>query len=165
VSEQAAARIPGQLDVDELLALAVRDERAPAATALTDELMPPPEELVAAFVTTLVASPQTQRTYARACRRFVRRLSPVATAEDLTAASVARYHARLDAVRAALGEGGGEVVCFAGHEAGILAEVPPVGMLLVRNPAGVSHPPAQEVSLADAAVAASALARALERLL
>ena len=75
------ARIPGQLDVDEVLELVVRDERAPAATAaVRGELVAPAEELVDAFVTTLVASPQTQRTYARACRRFVRWLGPLAAA-------------------------------------------------------------------------------------
>lgn len=70
-----------------------------------------------------------------------------------------------DAVRAALrATGADEVLCFAGHDAGILAEVLPAGMLLVRNPAGVSHAAEEHVSLEDAAVATSALARALERL-
>jgi N-carbamoyl-L-amino-acid hydrolase len=57
-----------------------------------------------------------------------------------------------------------EVLCFAGHDAGILAEHLPAGMVLVRNEAGTSHAPAEHVELADAAEAATALARALERL-
>ena len=32
-----------------------------------------------------------------------------------------------------------EVVCFAGHDAGVIAQRRPAGMVLVRNPAGVSH--------------------------
>jgi N-carbamoyl-L-amino-acid hydrolase len=54
-----------------------------------------------------------------------------------------------------------EVVCFAGHDAGILAERLPAAMLLVRNETGVSHSPAEDVDLADAAVAARVVERAL----
>lgn len=57
-----------------------------------------------------------------------------------------------------------EVVCFAGHDAGILAERIPAGMVLVRNPSGVSHSPAEEVDVADAAVAANALLGALREM-
>jgi beta-ureidopropionase / N-carbamoyl-L-amino-acid hydrolase len=57
-----------------------------------------------------------------------------------------------------------QVLCFAGHDAGILAEQLPAGMLLVRNAEGTSHAPSEHVELSDAAEAASALARALERL-
>ena len=57
-----------------------------------------------------------------------------------------------------------ELLCFAGHDAGILAEHLPAGMVLVRNAEGTSHAPSEHVELADAAEAASALARALERL-
>jgi N-carbamoyl-L-amino-acid hydrolase len=56
------------------------------------------------------------------------------------------------------------IVCFAGHDAGILAERLPAGMVLVRNPTGVSHAPEEEVSLEDAAAGAGALLRALEAL-
>lgn len=87
--------IPSQLDVDDMLALTVRDERAPTAVALSGELVAPADELVEAFAATLVARPQTQRTYERACRRFARWLGPLAGPEDLTAANVARYHAHL----------------------------------------------------------------------
>jgi N-carbamoyl-L-amino-acid hydrolase len=48
-----------------------------------------------------------------------------------------------------------EHVCFAGHDAGVLAGRLPAAMLLVRNPTGVSHSPAEDVSLADAALAAN----------
>jgi len=66
-------------------------------------------------------------------------------------------------VLAALGELPG-LVCFAGHDAGILAARMPAGMVFVRNPTGVSHAPEEDVSLEDAAVAATALHDALERL-
>jgi N-carbamoyl-L-amino-acid hydrolase len=56
------------------------------------------------------------------------------------------------------------LVCFAGHDAGIVAERRPAGMVLVRNPSGVSHAPEEEVSLDDAAVGAAALLRAVEAL-
>jgi N-carbamoyl-L-amino-acid hydrolase len=67
------------------------------------------------------------------------------------------------AVRAALGELP-ELVCYAGHDAGILAERIPAGMVFVRNATGISHSPDEHVELEDAAVAASALLRALEAL-
>jgi N-carbamoyl-L-amino-acid hydrolase len=56
------------------------------------------------------------------------------------------------------------LVCFAGHDAGILAERVPAGMVFVRNPTGVSHAPEEDVDLDDAAVAANALVAAAERL-
>ncbi len=57
-----------------------------------------------------------------------------------------------------------EVVCFAGHDAGVLADLAPAGMVLVRNPTGVSHSPAEDVELDDAAVAATVVERALATL-
>ena len=57
-----------------------------------------------------------------------------------------------------------ELVCFAGHDAGVLAERIPAGMLFVRNPTGISHSPEESVSLDDAAIAARVSARALELL-
>jgi N-carbamoyl-L-amino-acid hydrolase len=54
-----------------------------------------------------------------------------------------------------------EVVCFAGHDAGVLAERIPAGMVLVRNDSGVSHSPEETVDLDDAAVAVKVVARAL----
>ena len=56
------------------------------------------------------------------------------------------------------------VISFAGHDAGILAAKVPAGMVFVRNPTGVSHSPEEDVDLEDAAVAATALHDALERL-
>ena len=49
------------------------------------------------------------------------------------------------------------LVCYAGHDAGVIAAARPAGMVLVRNETGVSHSPEEEVSLEDAAVAANAL--------
>jgi N-carbamoyl-L-amino-acid hydrolase len=57
-----------------------------------------------------------------------------------------------------------ELVCFAGHDAGVLAERIPAAMLFVRNATGVSHSPEETVSLGDAAIAARVVARALESL-
>jgi N-carbamoyl-L-amino-acid hydrolase len=57
-----------------------------------------------------------------------------------------------------------QLVCFAGHDAGILAPHQPAGMVFVRNPTGVSHAPEEEVDMEDAAVAANALLATLERL-
>ncbi|HTU87701.1 MAG TPA: M20/M25/M40 family metallo-hydrolase, partial [Solirubrobacteraceae bacterium] len=63
-----------------------------------------------------------------------------------------------------LGHAAPELVCFAGHDAGVLAERVPAAMLLVRNPTGVSHSPEEAVSLDDAAIAARVVERALELL-
>jgi N-carbamoyl-L-amino-acid hydrolase len=57
-----------------------------------------------------------------------------------------------------------ELVCFAGHDAGVLAERVPAGMLFVRNPTGISHSPEESVSLDDAAIAVRVVERALELL-
>jgi beta-ureidopropionase / N-carbamoyl-L-amino-acid hydrolase len=57
-----------------------------------------------------------------------------------------------------------EIVCFAGHDAGVIAQRRPAGMVLVRNAAGVSHAPEETVDLEDAAVAARVLQAALEGL-
>jgi N-carbamoyl-L-amino-acid hydrolase len=56
------------------------------------------------------------------------------------------------------------LVCFAGHDAGILAQCLPAGMVFVRNATGVSHAPEEHVELEDAAVAATVVQRALARL-
>jgi len=55
-------------------------------------------------------------------------------------------------------------VCWAGHDAGMLAETLPAGMILVRNPSGVSHAPEEAVDLADAAVGANAILAAVRSL-
>ena len=67
-------------------------------------------------------------------------------------------------VEAAGGRAAEPVVCFAGHDAGVIAAERPAGMVLVRNPSGISHAPEEDVSLEDAAVAANAVVAALERL-
>ena len=54
-----------------------------------------------------------------------------------------------------------EQVCFAGHDAGVLAGRLPAAMVLVRNPTGVSHSPDEDVSLEDAAVAARVVLSAI----
>jgi beta-ureidopropionase / N-carbamoyl-L-amino-acid hydrolase len=63
--------------------------------------------------------------------------------------------------RALLGADIPEVVCFAGHDAGVLAGAMPAAMVLVRNATGVSHSPEESVELEDAAVAARVVAEAL----
>jgi site-specific recombinase XerC len=85
----------GRLYVNEGLELVVRDERAPASTSIRGELVGAADELVEQFTLTLVASPQTQRTYRRACGAFTAWLGSLAGPEDLTAANVAAYHAEL----------------------------------------------------------------------
>jgi N-carbamoyl-L-amino-acid hydrolase len=59
-------------------------------------------------------------------------------------------------LRAALGDPEG-VLCFAGHDAGILAAQIPAAMVLVRNPSGISHSPDEAVDLDDAAAGARAI--------
>jgi N-carbamoyl-L-amino-acid hydrolase len=53
----------------------------------------------------------------------------------------------------------------AGHDAGVLAEVIPTGMLFVRNPTGASHTPAEAAGPEDVTAGAIALADVLESLL
>lgn len=60
-----------------------------------------------------------------------------------------------------VGHAAPELVCFAGHDAGVLAERVPAAMVLVRNETGVSHSPAEAVDLDDAAVAARVVEDAL----
>jgi N-carbamoyl-L-amino-acid hydrolase len=71
-------------------------------------------------------------------------------------------------VRRALHEAAGgpapELVCFAGHDAGVIAEQRPAGMVFVRNQTGVSHSPHEHVELEDAAQAATVMLRAMEKL-
>jgi N-carbamoyl-L-amino-acid hydrolase len=69
-------------------------------------------------------------------------------------------------LRAAAGDGAAvpELLCWAGHDAGILAARIPAAMVLVRNATGVSHAPAEHVELTDAAAAATLILRMLEGL-
>jgi beta-ureidopropionase / N-carbamoyl-L-amino-acid hydrolase len=56
------------------------------------------------------------------------------------------------------------IVCYAGHDAGVIAGARPAGMVLVRNETGISHSPEEDVTLEDAAVGANALLTAMEKL-
>jgi N-carbamoyl-L-amino-acid hydrolase len=82
--------------------------------------------------------------------------------EDLPKGAALSVASRSDGVtfdadlRARLGDPDG-IVCFAGHDAGILAERIPAAMLLTRNPTGVSHSPEEGVDFDDAAAAANAI--------
>ena len=53
----------------------------------------------------------------------------------------------------------------AGHDAGVLAEVIPTGMLYVRNPTGASHTPEEYASPADVTAGVQALTAVLAHLL
>jgi N-carbamoyl-L-amino-acid hydrolase len=66
-----------------------------------------------------------------------------------------------EAARARTGHAPPEVLCFAGHDAGVLAERIPAAMVLVRNATGVSHAPEEEIDLADAVLSAQVVADAL----
>ena len=70
----------------------------------------------------------------------------------------------LEALLAGLRPPKPRLVCYAGHDAGVIAAVRPAGMVLVRNETGISHSPDEYVSLDDAAVAANALLAAAEEL-
>jgi N-carbamoyl-L-amino-acid hydrolase len=70
----------------------------------------------------------------------------------------------VEALGHALRPGAPRLVCYAGHDAGVIAERRPAGMVLVRNETGISHSPAEDVSLEDAAVAANGLLAAAEEL-
>jgi acetylornithine deacetylase/succinyl-diaminopimelate desuccinylase-like protein len=72
--------------------------------------------------------------------------------------------AALSAAAAALGHAAPEVLCMAGHDAGVVQRARPAAMVLVRNREGVSHAPDEHVDLADAAVAATVLLTALDGL-
>jgi N-carbamoyl-L-amino-acid hydrolase len=57
-----------------------------------------------------------------------------------------------------------DVLCWAGHDAGVLAARVPAAMVLVRNATGVSHSAAEHVELEDAAAGAMLILQALEGL-
>ena len=69
-----------------------------------------------------------------------------------------------DALAGAAGADAPRLLSFAGHDAGVLGERIPAGMVFVRNPTGISHSPQEHVSLDDAAVGATVMLRALESL-
>jgi N-carbamoyl-L-amino-acid hydrolase len=70
----------------------------------------------------------------------------------------------VEALAHALRPGAPRLVCYAGHDAGVVAMQRPAGMVLVRNETGISHSPQEEISLEDAAVGARALLAAVEEL-
>jgi N-carbamoyl-L-amino-acid hydrolase len=57
-----------------------------------------------------------------------------------------------------------ELATGAGHDAGILAEHVPAGMIFVRNPTGISHSPAEFAEAEDCNDGSRALAEVLENL-
>ncbi len=70
----------------------------------------------------------------------------------------------VEALAHALRPGAARLVCYAGHDAGVIATARPAGMVLVRNESGISHSPEEDVSLEDAAVGANAMLAAAEEL-
>ncbi|MCC6831778.1 MAG: Zn-dependent hydrolase [Thermoleophilia bacterium] len=68
------------------------------------------------------------------------------------------------ALRAGLPPDARELLCFAGHDAGILAERIPAGMVFVRNATGISHAPQEHVEPGDAAAAAELMLDGLRML-
>src|SRR5207248_10827089 len=72
--------------------------------------------------------------------------------------------ARIAAARAAAGVDAPRLRPGAGHDAGVLAARVPAAMLCVRNPAGVSHAPAEHAEPADCELGVTALAAVLEDL-
>jgi beta-ureidopropionase / N-carbamoyl-L-amino-acid hydrolase len=65
---------------------------------------------------------------------------------------------------AVIGHAVPELVCFAGHDAGVVAERVPAAMVFVRNPTGVSHSADEAIELADAAAAARVVALVMQEL-
>jgi N-carbamoyl-L-amino-acid hydrolase len=88
----------------------------------------------------------------------------VASRTDAREFDAALRAALTRATESVLGRSAPELVCFAGHDAGVVAEHLPAAMLFVRNPTGVSHSPEEAIDLEDAALAARVVARALEEL-
>ena len=72
--------------------------------------------------------------------------------------------ARLARALAARGVAAPVLATGAGHDAGVLAARLPAAMLFVRNPAGVSHSPAEHADPADCAAGVAALAVVIEEL-
>lgn len=88
----------------------------------------------------------------------------VASRSDAREFSVSLRDALARASESVVGHTVPELVSFAGHDAGVVAERVPAAMLFVRNETGVSHSPAEDVDVADAAVAARVVERALTSL-
>lgn len=58
-----------------------------------------------------------------------------------------------------------DCLCFAGHDAGLLAARIPAAMVLVRNQTGISHAPEEHVELADAEAGIAVIGHALGELI
>jgi allantoate deiminase len=71
---------------------------------------------------------------------------------------------RVSEAVAALGHPVRQLASGAGHDAAIISTIAPVSMLFVRCAAGISHNPAESVTLEDVAAALEASVRFLERL-
>lgn len=69
-----------------------------------------------------------------------------------------------EALLRGLGPGAPRLVSYVGHDAGVIAEKRPAGMVLVRNETGISHSPDEDVDLADAAAGTTAVLAAVEAL-
>jgi len=81
---------------------------------------------------------------------------------EFSAAVRERLH---EASAQVLGSAVPDSVCFAGHDAGLLAPRVPAAMVLVRNRSGVSHSPQESIDLADAELATDVIERALTELI
>jgi beta-ureidopropionase / N-carbamoyl-L-amino-acid hydrolase len=164
----AAARLilrADELATTEMVATAGRisvEPNAPTTVAShvrlwLDARAPGPDELDAWWEGLRAATLDLQEATAVEVRMSVASLNPGTTFDEEVRSAL-----RL----AAEGEGVAvpEIVCFAGHDAGVIAQRRPAGMVLVRNAAGVSHAPEEAVDLEDAAVAARVLQTAIEGL-
>ena len=58
-----------------------------------------------------------------------------------------------------------DCLCFAGHDAGVLAARIPAAMVLVRNATGISHAPEEQVDLVDAETGIALIEHALRGLI
>jgi N-carbamoyl-L-amino-acid hydrolase len=75
-----------------------------------------------------------------------------------------RLRSRLVSLSEEMGARAPEMDCYAGHDAGLIAGRLPAAMVLVRNETGVSHSPAEQVRLEDAAFGAELVLRLLKEL-
>jgi N-carbamoyl-L-amino-acid hydrolase len=87
----------------------------------------------------------------------------VEVTEESANGSVA-FPAGFRAELAAVLGGAPQVPTGAGHDAGILADHVPAGMIFVRNPTGVSHAPEEHAEPADCAAGVEALTAVLRSL-
>jgi beta-ureidopropionase / N-carbamoyl-L-amino-acid hydrolase len=122
------------------------DARAPNGFAAIDAWRARLDEMAAE----LAARSGVSINFSAASRSDGREFSPALRASLARASEQVTGHAAPD------------LVCFAGHDAGVISERLPAAMVLVRNESGVSHSPVENVDLADATVAARVVERALD---